>query len=465
MTKIKFGTDGWRAEIGKDFTFENLNLVSQAVASYINDRGEAEKGIMIGYDNRFLSEKFALHVAQVLAAKNIKVALSPTSIPTPFVSFAVVENQAAGGIMITASHNPATWNGFKFKASFGGSAPQEITRYFEARVAHLSTPLEVKEESIPSFDISKAYFKHLEKMVDLEAILNSKIKIVVDPMYGSGAGILKELLGERVTEIRGRRDPLFGGVNPEPIKPNLEATINYMQQFSPEELAFCVVLDGDADRIGGVSAGGIYINSHQILTLLLRHLVKDRKMSGEVVKTFNITNMVDKLSAKYGLKLHETPIGFKYACDLMLSGDILIAGEESGGIGIKGHIPERDGILNGLLLLEIVAKNQKNLPDILNEVMAEIGEHYYDRFDFHLKEGLDAKAMLEEIEAGLSDEFTGLKIVRIAKLDGLKLFFENGAWILMRASGTEPLIRIYVEAPTKEQVTVLLEAGQRLFLN
>ncbi|MFA4905346.1 MAG: phosphoglucomutase/phosphomannomutase family protein [Candidatus Margulisiibacteriota bacterium] len=445
---VKFGTDGWRAKIAEDFTFDNVRLVTQAMIDALK-----LKSVAVGFDNRFQSEDFARAAAEVCAAAGVKTFLSSSSLPSPALSFRVKTKGLDAGIMITASHNPPEWNGFKIKESFGGSARPEITKAVEAKLS--SANYELRITNYESFDPKPDYLKHIASFVDLEAIKKANLKIIVDPMHGSGAGYLKELLP--VDEIRGNRDPLFGGVNPEPIPVNLEETISYVREQAlkyPNDLTVGIVLDGDSDRIGCVDATGTFISSHNVFSLLLHHLVENRKISGKVVKTFNITRLVEKQAKKYGLPLAETPIGFKYIADLMLKEKVLLGGEESGGLGILGNIPERDGNLCALLLLEMMAIEKKTLKQILDSIMDELGYYYYDRADLHLE---------KRIEVPRLKEFGGMPVTKIEDLDGVKFNFADESWILFRASGTEPLLRIYSEGRTQEQCDRMLAEGEKLF--
>ncbi len=453
---IKFGTDGWRALIAKDFTFENVQIVSQAFADYI---GKTSHPVIIGYDNRFLSEGFALAAAKVIASNGIRVLLSNSSCPTPAVSFHVKEFSAAAGIMITASHNPPEWNGFKVKGSYGGSAAIEITKGIEKKLSP-DKPVSIKEGiNIEKFDPKKGYLEKLRSFVDMAKISSVNSPILIDPMFGSGSGYFTELLKGtlNIREVNSYRDAYFGGVNPEPIPANLKS---FMSQCAKEK-AFGIVLDGDADRIGAVSSDGTYINTHQIFALLLYHLVKNKKMSGAVVKTFNMSRLIDMMAEKYALKLHETPIGFKYICDLMIKEDILIGGEESGGMGIKGHLPERDGLLAGLLLIELMAFEGKSIETILDDISKQFARFYYDRVDIHI-DNKQKEAVNKALSEHPPKELAGHKIKESKTLDGYKFFLENGDWILFRPSGTEPLLRIYCEADSQEKVAKLLAEGRKL---
>ncbi|MFA5840345.1 MAG: phosphoglucomutase/phosphomannomutase family protein [Candidatus Margulisiibacteriota bacterium] len=457
---IKFGTDGWRAKIAQDFTFENVQIVAQAFVDHLKDSGIANRGVAVGYDNRFQSETFAQIAAEICSGAGIKTFLSSVSIPSPTLSYTVKNLDLAAGIMITASHNPPDWNGFKIKEAFGGSSTPETTKAVEQKLAE-KLEIHPSSKNIEVINPIPAYLKKISSLVDLDLIRSEKIKIVVDPMHGSGSGLMKQM-GLPVTEIRGNRDPLFSGINPEPLPVNLEESISFIKDFSlkySSELCACIVLDGDADRIAAIDGSGKFINTHNIFELLLRHLVLHRKMTGNVVKTFNMSNLIDKLCQQYNRTLEVTPIGFKYIAAKMLSEDILLGGEESGGMGIKGFIPERDGTLAGLMLLELMAYEKMTLAQILEEIMQEHGHYYYDRIDLHTTKGIET---VKNLKKSPPQEFAGKKIAKIETLDGLKFYFEDDSWILFRASGTEPLLRIYVEAKSKEDVVIILGTGESL---
>ncbi|MCX5748994.1 MAG: phosphoglucomutase/phosphomannomutase family protein [Candidatus Saganbacteria bacterium] len=447
---IKFGTDGWRARIAEDFTFQNVKTVAEAFSLFV---GKASAPVVIGYDNRFLSEHFAGLSAETVVSNGIDVLLAESSCPTPAVSFFVKKYSSPAGIMITASHNPFDWNGFKVKGSFAGSATPEMTKRIEALLDKAS-PKNTPAGKIKTFDPKKDYLESVSKMVDLDLISGSGVRVVVDCLFGSGSGYLKTVLKDliKIEEINDRRDPLFGGVNPEPITPNLKALIDKCGREKVVGLA----LDGDADRIGAVGSDGVFINTHQVFALLLHHLVKNKKMAGSVVKTFNVTHLIDEMCEKYGLRLYVRPIGFKHVCDLMLKEDILIGGEESGGFGIKGHIPERDGILCALLLIELMAAEKKNLEEILADISKEFHRYYYDRVDIRIDDQ-KKNAVMEKLSKAPPKEMASLKVKDIRDMDGIKLIFEDGSWVLLRASGTEPLLRIYCEATRKEDVERLLK--------
>lgn len=457
---FKFGTDGWRARIGEDFTHDNVRLVAQALAEYLTEQGAASRGLAVGYDNRFESEHFARSAAEVCSGAGIKTFLAKTAVSSPTISFTVNDNGLAAGIMITASHNPPDWNGFKIKEAFGGSAFPATTKAVEQQI---SGTLKIKpgSDQIVMFDPRPGYWKKIASLVDLELIKSSKLKIVIDPMYGSGSGYFTAL-GLPVTEIRSNRDPLFGGINPEPIPANLEEPTSFIKDFALKygsELTACIVLDGDGDRLAAIDATGRFINTHNVFSLLLHHLVVHKKLSGEVVKTFNLSNLIDKLCAKHGRQLHVTPIGFKYVADLMMKEDILLGGEESGGMGIKGFIPERDGVLAGLNLMELMAYEKRTLGQIIESLMNEFGHFYYDRADLHTAQ---AQTIVEKLKRAPPASFAGKPVAKVETLDGLKLNFQDEGWILFRASGTEPLLRVYVESRSPEDVKQVLAAGEDL---
>lgn len=463
---IEFGTDGWRGVISDDFTFENVRIVAQAIADYVLSVGKGEQGLVIGYDTRFLSSSYAEESARVVAANGIKVYLTDNVTPTPVVSHAVVNLGTAGAIMVTASHNPPHWNGIKFKADFGGSALPSIIKEIEKflyqhPVKQLGFTEAVQEGLVVKFNPDQAYFDHLTKLVDLKAIAQAGLNVVIDPMYGAGRGYLKRLLakhGMEVTEIRGEDNPGFGGISPEPIDKNLKALKEAIKQVKAQ---VGLATDGDGDRVGAIDQNGEFINSHQIYALFLRHLIEKRGWTGGVVKTFSTTQMIDKLAQKYQLKVFETPIGFKYICELFLTEDILLGGEESGGIGFKNHLPERDGILSSLFLLEIMAVYGQTLGEILEGLMADIGVHCYDRVDLHISEEQKKRAMANLKETAPA-EMAGCKVCQKETLDGIKFVMDNGSWLLFRASGTEPVVRIYAEGPSKEEVAKLLKFGQEI---
>lgn len=455
--QIKFGTDGWRGVIAKDFTFENLFTVAQATMDYLNREGLGSKGLVIGYDRRFLSRDFARRVAEIAAGNDIHVRLTEDYAPTPAVSWAVHESGAGAGVMITASHNPPEYNGFKIKESFGGSALPATTKIIEEIVAYnqandrraVSIPYEeaLKKKAIELFDPCGGYFKQISRYVDLDLIAGAGIAVVVDPMYGAGGGFIPRLL-PGVDEIHSSENPSFGGIPPEPIGQNLQELSALLKSG---KYRVGLALDGDADRIGAVDENGDFFSSHCIFTVILRHLIEYKKLAGGVVKTVSTTRMVDLLAKKFGLELFETPIGFKHICELMLKRDILMGGEESGGLGVKGHIPERDGILLGLLLLEAVAVSGKGLRQLLDETMDDIGHFFYQRIDSRI-EDTAKEQLIARLRANPPTVIDGQLVTSTNFSDGFKFTFENGDWLLIRPSGTEPVLRLYSEAGTLDQV-------------
>ncbi|MBX6378319.1 MAG: phosphoglucomutase/phosphomannomutase family protein [Clostridia bacterium] len=468
-TPIRFGTDGWRGVIADDFTFENVRHVAQAYADYVLGLGRERDGVVVGYDARFLSGRFAREAAAVLAANGVRVWLTDRVTPTPAVSWAVHERGAAGGLMITASHNPPEWNGVKIKADYGGSALPRITAAVEERLlANLRTgraprradpDAVVEGGGVELFDPRPSYLRQVAGLVDLERIGRAGFRVVADAMYGAGAGYLKALLepvGIRVVEIRGDFNPAFPGINPEPIPRNLGLLFDAVRH---EKADVGLVTDGDGDRVGAVDEKGEFVDPHRIFALLLRHLVEVRGWRGSVVQTFAVTEMVGKLARRYGLPVHRTPVGFKYVCELALSEDVLIGGEESGGIGIKNHIPERDGLLCSLLLLEVMATRGQTLHEAVADLLAQVGPHFYERIDLHLPPGR-RDALMETLRASPPGAFAGLPVTRVDPLDGYKFYLGEHGWILFRASGTEPIVRVYAELDDRERLRAVLAAGR-----
>jgi alpha-D-glucose phosphate-specific phosphoglucomutase len=458
-TQIKFGTDGWRGIIADDYTFENVRRVGNAIARYVHENEDATKGLVVGYDTRFSSRAFAESISDVLAATGIAVRLSDDYTPTPALSYAVVNLGTAGGVMITSSHNPYNWNGVKYKAGYGGSATPAIIQSIESA---LDAPrIERPGGRVSVGDFKTPYITALKKFVDLSAIKQAGFKFAIDTMYGSGRGVLNDIFAENGInhiEIRGELNPLFPGINPEPIPPH----VALLQEIVIRERCQAgLATDGDADRLGAVAEDGSFVDSHKIFSLILAWLLKRKQWPGEVVRAFNTTRMIDRICSKYGRKMHECGIGFKYICDLMLERDILIGGEESGGIGIRRHLPERDGILNSLLLANIMADEGKALGQLVRALQQQYGEHHYARTDLHLTNEVKNEAM-RRVEAKPS-KLGSFNVLKIGTLDGVKFFLDaptngNGAeaWVLVRASGTEPLLRIYCEAASPELVAQIL---------
>jgi alpha-D-glucose phosphate-specific phosphoglucomutase len=471
---ISFGTDGWRAVIADTFTFANLRLVAQAAADSINEQhtGNDEPSVVIGYDTRFLSDRFAMETARVMAGNGIIAWLSRADVPTPAISYNVVEKGADAGIVITASHNPPRYNGFKLKASYGGSATKETSRLVERALKRmqeegrgpnmLDYQRAIDKELIRRFDPTWVYFQHLSELVDLDAISEYELRVVTDAMYGSGRGAIPSILSRtrtQVTEIRGSMNPGFGGIHPEPIMRYL-TELNAAIQRTHADVGLAT--DGDADRIGAVDAQGNFVDPHHIFALVMRHLIEKRGLRGDVVKTISTTSMIDNMANKYGLKLHETPVGFNHIGDLMMKNDVLIGGEESGGISIKGHIPEGDGVLMGLLLLEVMGAAQAPLHEIIADLQAQFGPTTYARNDVHLSRQLDKQEVVKRLEEGAPATINSQTVQRINTMDGIKFYMADGSWLLIRPSGTEPVLRIYAEAPTDDDVQALLQAGDAM---
>lgn len=457
--QIKFGTDGWRGVIADTYTFENIGIVTQAVARWIGDEEVTENGVVIGYDARFLSERFAKHAAVIFAAMEIPVRISKNIIPTPAISWAAKHFDAVG-VVITASHNPPEYNGYKIKAPFGGSANPDQIAGIEQRLDLYDKTLTIKpyvecvrEGLIREMNLTWGYMDLIRESIDLDLIQESGIKIAHDPMYGSGRTILKQLLGSQVLEIHDELNPSFGGTAPEPMGKNLDE----LSQFVVENTCdIGIANDGDADRIGMVDEHGAFVSSHKLLSLLVEYLHQEKKMSGKIVKTFSTTNMLDKQAEKYGLQLDVTPIGFKYIAEKIVNEDILAGGEESGGIAVKEHLPERDGIYIGLLIAEMVVKSGKSLSRLVQDLFDEYGQHRYHRNDIHTEER-KKKAMIKYCEEKKLKEIAGLKVEGWDMKDGIKHHLENGSWLLVRQSGTEPVLRIYAEATTEKEAAALVE--------
>lgn len=505
---IRFGTDGWRAIIAEDFTFANLERVAQAYADHLVrqsanrnnplkaetllqqlvevgqiSEAEAESSmfrdvilkatesnsgqtdsllVIVGFDRRFLSEKFAERATEIIAGNNLRAALFDQAVPTPLVSWTVKKSGAAGGIVITASHNPPDFNGFKIKAPWGGSASPETTTAVESlinaqpprRSRVTSDEREMLQTAIDS------YRSQVASYIDLERLRRTRLKVIVDPMHGSGARWVESFLQGRdlqVETIRAGRDPLFGGINPEPIDRNLAALKSRIRET---RASLGLATDGDADRLGAVNEQGETMTMHEVVPLILLHLARARQMKGGVVRTFSQSVLTKRIAQAHNLKLYDTPIGFKYIAELMLKDDILIGAEESGGIGVKGHIPERDGILNSLLLLEAVVTANKPPSEMVKEMHREFGEFYYERRDLHC-EVEHGKQLVSLLASSPPVEVAGYAVQCIETLDGTKLIFADESWLLFRQSGTEPVLRVYAEATSKTKTEALLIEGER----
>lgn len=467
MNNIKFGTDGWRGLIARDYTFDNLTLVAHATARYVRTMQKKGASVVVGYDTRFLSRQFAEETARVLAANGITVYLTDTISSTPQVSFHTKAKKANLGVVITASHNPAEYNGFKVKASFGGPAiPEQITQIEKEldalkgkapsmKVETLETY--IKQKMIRMFDAKESYVRYLRKKIDFDLIAKSGLKVVYDPMHGAGINFMHQILPEAF-EIHGWHNPGFGEVDhPEPIAECLEPL---MRTVKKQKADVGLATDGDADRLGMVDHTGAFVDSHRIFMLLMKYLHQDKKRRGAVVKTVSLTSMVNKFCEQHGITLYETPVGFKHVAKLMAEEKILIGGEESGGLGTSLHIPERDGIFNGLLILEMMAARKKSLKELCDELDEEYGPHRYRRIDAKVTE--QQKKQIMQACAKRPLKIGRYNVLHIDDRDGYKFTVDGGAWLLVRASGTEPLIRFYSEASSINKVNELLDEAMKM---
>jgi phosphomannomutase len=463
--EIQFGTDGWRAVIADDFTFDNVRRVAAAVASYVLKNEDAARGMAVGYDTRFASRRAAELVAETLAAAGIPVWLSNDYVPTPVVSFTVKHRGLAAGVVITSSHNPWNWNGLKVKARYGGSASPAVMKKIEEELRAGAAPKGTMAK-IESADFKAEYVAAITLLVDLERIARAGFKFVIDVMHGSGRGVLAGIFrqhGIEHVEIRSEVNPLFPGINPEPIEPHVRAA----QEAVVREHAHAGFLsDGDADRIGAVDERGGFVDAHKIFCILLRWILARREWPGEVARAFNSTHMADRIAARYGRTMHVTPVGFKYLGALMMERDIVIAAEESGGIGIQRHLPERDSTLNALLLAGVMAEEGKTLAQLVEQVQQEFGPHFYLRRDLHVAEAAK-QSVIQRAADDKIGSLGGYKVLRRESIDGVKLYLDaprerDGAepWILFRVSGTEPLLRLYAEAASPQLVASILDAAE-----
>lgn len=472
MAKIKFGTDGWRAIIAEDYTFENVRICAQAVAKYLIDTEAADKGLVIGYDTRFGSEHFAAATAEVMAGNGIRAYLCDRAAPTPTVSYAILEKKAGGAVVITSSHNPATWNGFKVKPEYAGSAPPEVLAVLEKTIADIQAGQErvkrialteaLQDKLAVKFNPAPAYLKQIAPLADLEGIKAAGITVVVDAMFGAGMGYFPAILAggnTRVIEVNNIRNPLFPGMhNPEPIARNLAALVAGIAQHHAD---VGLANDGDADRVGMMDENGNYINQLQVYALLLLYLLEVRGRRGPIVKTVTTTRMAHKLAKLYDIPVYETPVGFKHVGPKMMETGAIMGGEESGGFGFAGHIPERDGILAGLYLLDLMVKLQKSPSQLIEYLYSQVGPHYYDRIDLPLPAG-QREATIARVRGNQPEEIAGLKVTSIDTLDGFRYVLEDGGWLLIRFSGTEPLIRIYTETTNGTKVQAILADGRKI---
>ncbi len=468
---IKFGTDGWRGIIAEDFTFANVRAVAQAVALYLKEVGLTQRGLVVGYDTRFASEDFAAAVAEVVAANGIRVYLVDRPAPTPVIGYAILHRKAAGSVVITASHNPGQWSGFKFRPEYAGSAPPEVLAQVEAHIPRVIAsgdvavlPLaEAKARGlVETFDARPAYREQVARLADLEYLRAAGLRVVVDSMYGAAAGYIRELLSDgktQVWEIRAERNPLFPGMhNPEPIARNLEPLMEDVRQ---RQAGVGLATDGDGDRLGVVDERGQFLNQHQVFALLAYYLLEVRGQRGPMVKSITSTRMIQSLGKLYGVPVFETPVGFKFLGPKMIAEDAIVAGEESGGYAFRGHLPERDGVVSALYFLDLMARRGRRPSELLAELYQKVGPHFYDRVDIHLAPE-QAPLLRERLAAARPERIAGLAVTGSDTMDGFRFHLEDGSWLLIRFSGTEPLMRIYTEVQDEALVAKVLAAGREL---
>lgn len=466
--KIKFGTDGWRAVIAEDYTFENVRRCAQGFANYLIENSNSEKWVVVGYDRRFQSENFAKAVAEVLIANRLKVFLTDTATPTPVISFTVTKNKAVAAINITASHNPPTDNGFKVRDSNGGAiSPLGLLRIEELipddiqSVKFKKFEDGIREQSIILINPKKDYFDHINKLVDLKSIKKAGLKVIVDPMWGNGSGWFSELLaGESTTihEIHSERNPLFPDMKrPEPIPPNINSGLRELKEQNGDVL---LILDGDADRIGIGDENGVFVNQLQVYALLAYYFLEIRKERGPIVKTLSTTSMLNKLGKIYDVPVYETGVGFKYVAPKMIETNALIGGEESGGYAFRGNVPERDGILAGLYFLDFMVKSQRKPSELLQKLYSVVGTHFYDRIDTPFSG--DSEQKKQRILTSNPQRIGSLKVVGLDSTDGYKFSLEDGGWLLIRFSGTEPILRVYCETIHGDKVNHILQDGLKI---
>ncbi len=468
---LKFGTDGWRGIIADDFTFENVRICAQAVADYLRESGLASRGLIIGYDTRFASEDFARVVAEVICGNGIKVYLCTKATPTPVVSFGVLFKKAGGAVIITASHNPAQWNGFKYKSEDGASAPTkviaEIEKYIASNITNgliktLSPEEAQKRDLIEHIDLAPAYQKQINKLINLDKLGRGNLKLVVDSMHGAGVGYFKMLLSEsdhKIIEINDYRNPTFPNMKqPEPIAINLRKLSDKIIECGAD---FGIATDGDGDRLGIMDEKGNFLTQLQVFALLALYLLEVRHHRGAIIKTITTTVMLDRLGEIFNVPIFETSVGFKYVAPLMLKENALIGGEESGGYGFRGHIPERDAILAGLYFLDFVKNTGKTPSQLLNYLYSKVGSYYYDRLDIEFTEE-QRDAIIDRISNISPETLDGIKVIRIDTFDGFRFILADTSWLLIRFSGTEPLLRIYAESNSPSRVGHLLKTGRDL---
>ena len=467
-TQIKFGTDGWRGRIADDYTFDNVRRCAQGFARYLIDRSLAPKGVVVGFDRRFQSEHFAAACAEVLAANGIRSWLTDRATPTPTISYSVVARKAGGAINITASHNPPTDNGFKVRDPNGAAIDPEGLKAIEARIPSIdgvqSTSIdEAKAKGLVEvFDAAPAYLDHLKDLIDVQPIVDAGLNILVEPMWGNGAGWFTRILGggrTRVTEIHSEHNPAFPEMSrPEPIQPNIDVGLRKTVELKAD---VCLITDGDADRMGIGDEHGVFVNQLQVYALLALYYLEIRKEKGPIVKTLSTTSMLDKLGKLYGVPVHETGVGFKYIAPKFMEVDAMIGGEESGGYAFRGNVPERDGILGNLYFLDFMVKTGKKPSQLLQFLFDKVGAHYYERID--TRTTLEKRDQVKDRALNANPKtIGGLKVIGLNARDGYKFSMEDGGWLLIRLSGTEPLVRVYTETTYKDKVQAILEDGLKL---
>ena len=467
---IKFGTDGWRAIIAEEFTFDNVRYCAQGVADYLKKAKLADRGLVIGYDTRFASEDFAAAAAEVVAGNGVKVYLTPKAAPTPVVSYGVLVKKAGGAIIITASHNPGIWNGFKYKDEHGSSASDEITSkivefiskaYNAGKVNRLPLADAKKQGTVVDTDLDPVYFEQIARLVDLNKLRKAGLKLVIDPMYGAGAGYLAKALDRgtnRLIEINSERNPLFPGLRPEPIVPNLDKLSAVVKE---QKASVGLATDGDADRMGIVDEKGNFINQLQVFALLCLYLLEVRGERGAIIKTLTTTSMAYRLGELFNVPVYETAVGFKFVAPLMMKENALIGGEESGGYGFRGHVAERDGILANLYFLDLMVRTGKTPSELIDYLYSKVGPHYYKRVDIRFPEK-DRQSIVDRVENNTAKNIDKVKVAKIDTTDGFRFILADNTWLLIRFSGTEPLLRIYTETDSPERADRILKLGREM---
>jgi len=475
---IKFGTSGWRAIIADEFTFENVKILSQSIADYIIEKHLEEDGIVVGYDTRFMTKTFAEVVSRVVAANGINVYLCNESTPTPVIAYEIIKNKRGGAVNITASHNPPEYSGIKFSPEWGGPALPQTTKWIEDRANYLLEESQkgvevykyddlynlLASEKIKYIDPKPLYFDRIRELIDIDEIKKAGLKVIYDPLYGTGLGYVDELLKEcdvAVEVVNDIENPLFGGSTPEPSEENLSKNSGLLKK---EKFDMIVSTDGDADRFGVVDKKGEYIQANYILALLLDYLIEERGWEGGVGRSVATSHFVDAVAKYHGIKTYETPVGFKYIGDLLTRGNIILGGEESSGLTIKGHVPEKDGILADLLIVEMVAKRGKSLVDMIDDLYDKVGKYYSARINFKLSGEEEKQKFVKFFDMEIK-KFGGKKVSKVIRVDGTKLLFDDNSWVLFRMSGTEPVIRYYVEAHSLEELEELKNIGKQLIEN